>query len=97
MVAPNLAGAATELSKASVQQPRKLTIDVGLLAHQNENPGEYGKYRHNHTQAVEKHRRNKCYHTRDDKPDAQQQHPYVLCEIHGGIPFLNILIVNAFV
>ncbi len=96
MVALYLAGAATELPKASARQLQQWTEDADLFAHQNEDSSEHGEYRHDRTQAVEKHRRDKRYHTRDDKPDAQQQHPYVLCEIHGCIPLLHVLIVYAF-
>lgn len=86
---------AEKLTDASVRQHRPLTNDVALLAQQDEYSGEYGEYRHNDPQPLEKESRDKCYHTRDYEPEGQQQHPYVLREVHRIIPFLVLGLSNA--
>jgi hypothetical protein len=61
-----------------------------LFTHQNKYSGDYGQYGHNRTQAIEVDGRDDRYHTRDYEPDAKQQHPYVLCDFHGCIPFIKL-------
>jgi len=71
-----------------------LKNDGGLFTQQDEYSSEYGEYCYNHPQTIEIHSRDKCCHTRDYEPDAQKQHPYIIFEVHGNIPFF-CMVVNA--
>ena len=84
-----------QLTGTSARQHRSLTNKDALLTQQDKYSGEYGEYRHNDPEPLEKESRDKCYQTRDYEPEGQQQHPYVLREVHRYIPFLILGLPNA--
>jgi len=74
------------------RQLPQLKNDGGLFTQQDEYSSEYGEYCYDHPQTIKIHSRDKCSNARNYEPDAQQQHPYIIFEVHRNIPFFCMVV-----